>query len=143
MQNIADPGEKLARRKVIDLNGLGHAGQPIPTAVRVGPLLVSGTISGKDRSTGEVPPDLASQVKKAFENVEAVMVAAGGSMGDIAKVTIHLRDRAGREALNSIWTTWFPEPEDRPARHVVVGDLPGSLHIQVEIIAYIETVGDE
>ncbi|MCL2471229.1 MAG: RidA family protein [Propionibacteriaceae bacterium] len=125
------------RRRSIDVDGLGHGGIPIPEASRVGPLLVSGGIGPMDPATGSVSDDQATQVATAFDNVIRVMTAAGGTTDDIVKVTVLARDRTIRGAVDARWVEMFPDPDSRPARHMLVTDLAGSTLIQLEIIAYL------
>lgn len=125
-------------RRSVEVPGLGHGTHPIPTAAQVGPLLVSGGISGVDRSTGELPADAPSQVAHAFANAEAVVAAAGGSLDDIAKLTVYVASKEVRPLLNAEWTTRFPDPLSRPARHVLVYDsLPAGMHLQCELVAWV------
>jgi 2-iminobutanoate/2-iminopropanoate deaminase len=119
----------------IEIPGLGHGGAPIPQAARVGPLLASGGIGGVDPTTGVLPEDVDHQVRQVFANVIAVLAAGGASTDDVVKMTFLVRDRAARAAIDATWLDVFPDPTDRPARHVVVTDLPGGLLVQAEILA--------
>jgi 2-iminobutanoate/2-iminopropanoate deaminase len=101
-------------------------------------VLVSGGISGIDRTSGELPDDLATQVRNVFDNVRAVLAAAGGSLEDIVKFNFFVPDRALRSELNPVWSETFPDPDTQPARHVNVYDaLPAGMLLQCEVIAYI------
>lgn len=122
----------------VEVAGLDHGAQPIPIASRVGPLVMSGSISGIDRHTRELPEDAASQVRNAFANVAAIMDAVGGSLSDIAKLDIRVTSRNVRTELNPVWLETFPDPRARPARHVTVQpDLPAGLHLQCELTAWV------
>lgn len=126
-------------RRSIHVPGLDHGSTPIPTAAMVGPLLVSGGISGIDRASGELPDDLPAQVRNLFDNVRAVLAAAGGSLDDVVKFNFFVPDRALRNELNPVWTETFPDRDAQPARHVsVYGALPTGMLLQCEIIAYID-----
>lgn len=130
----------MARRHVVEVEGLGHGAQPIPLAVRLGPLLVTGGISGTDRHNGEVPTDGAAQVAHLFDNVAAVLAATGAGAEHVAKVTFFVRDRGLRDEINSHWVALFPDAGDRPARHTLVQDLPGRMQVQADLLAYIPDV---
>jgi 2-iminobutanoate/2-iminopropanoate deaminase len=121
-------------RRSIHVPGLGHGAQPIPNASVVGNLLVSGGISGKDPITGSLPPDPAAEVAQAFANLRAVVEAAGGTLDQVAKVTVFVPDRSIREHLNPVWEQCFPDPESRPARHTLEAPLSG-LRLQLEVLA--------
>lgn len=122
------------RRRVIEVPGLEHA-NPIPTATRIGDLVFSGGIFGVDAATGEVPEDLPSQVEHLFANVARVVEAAGGTLDDVAKLTVWLADPGDRRALNDAWVRTFPDPADRPVRHTTGADLPPPRLVQCELVA--------
>ena len=122
-------------RKVIEVAGLNHGANPIPVGVVVRDVLYTGTVSGVDRSTGEVPVDKTTEFANAFENLGAVLDAANASWASIAKVDVLMRDRGDRPILNDAWLQRFPEEHDRPVRHVHEAKLPGDYNIQIQIIA--------
>jgi 2-iminobutanoate/2-iminopropanoate deaminase len=127
----------VTRRQVVEVEGLGHGAQPIPLAVRMGPLLTTGGISGVDRASGEIPADADAEVANLFANVAAVLEAAGADASAVAKMTFFVRDRSLRDAINQQWVAMFPEAADRPARHTLVHDLPGRMQVQAEVLAFI------
>ena len=59
----------------------------------------------------------------------------GGTVADIAKLDVKLREMSHRPIVNKHWLAMFPDEHDRPARHTTQGDRPGSLVMQVEIVA--------
>jgi 2-iminobutanoate/2-iminopropanoate deaminase len=124
----------MGRRRVIHLPGVEH-NAPIPAAVRLGDLLFSSAINGKDPASGKYPEEAREQVKFAFENMAALVRAGGGDVGDIAHVTVFLRNRDDRKHVDEEWLRMFPDPEDRPARHAVALDRPGAAVVQLEIVA--------
>ncbi|HUG21204.1 RidA family protein [Piscinibacter sp.] len=124
----------------VDVPGLAH-NAPIPVAARVGPLLCSSAIAGKDPSTGQLPADSGIQVRLAFANMQRVLATAGASPADVAKLSVTLSDDSAREAVNAEWLALFPDPADRPARHVVVHALQHGLALQLEFIALIQKEG--
>jgi 2-iminobutanoate/2-iminopropanoate deaminase len=120
----------------IEVPGLAH-NAPIPQAARVGPLLCTSAISGKDRATGELPVDGQRQVELAFANLEAVLAAGGARLSDVAKLSIVLADNSLREAVNGQWSRCFPDPQARPARHIQSQALQHGMLLQLECIAYV------
>jgi 2-iminobutanoate/2-iminopropanoate deaminase len=126
-------------RQLIHVDGLGHGNQPIPLAVRIGPLLVSGSISGRAPETGQLPDDVAQEIAQAFENLAAVLREGGLGLDDVAKVDVALRAREDRQLLNEVWVSTFPNEHDRPVRHVTTPELPSPLNIQLAVLAYAST----
>jgi enamine deaminase RidA (YjgF/YER057c/UK114 family) len=68
-----------------------------------------------------------------------VVEAGGGTVADVIRVSVTVRDRsAARDAINQAWIAMFPDEHSRPARHVVERDLPQTLSMQCECIAVID-----
>ncbi len=67
-------------------------------AIRSGDLLfVSGMVGAREDGTPE--PELAAQVALAFDNLEAVLTAAGGTFDDVVDLTFYLIDPEASVAL--------------------------------------------
>ena len=127
----------MPKRRSIEVAGLPHT-NPIPAASRIGPFVVTGSISGKDPQTGQVPAGIEEQCALMFENVRRLIDAASGTPEDILKVTIWMKDRADRKYLNKHWLAMFPDPESRPARHTFVSrDLVEPILVECEFMAVI------
>ncbi len=125
----------MEARRSIDVPGAKHV-NPIPSACRRGPFVVTGAISGADPETGVVPPELDLQCRFMFENVRRVITAAGGSPGDIVKMTVWITDRSLRDILNRHWVAMFPDPHSRPARHTLTSrDFTPPMQIQCDLLA--------
>ena len=104
----------MAKRKSINYPGFKHE-NPIPNASRIGNILMSSIISGRDPETAKMPPELADQVSNVFKQIKLCVEAAGGSVDDIIKVNFWMKDPAtGRAALNGEWAKMFPDPDSRP-----------------------------
>ena len=107
----------MAERKSVNFPGFSHD-NPIPNASRVGNILMSSIIGGRNPGTRELPPTLAAQVANVFGYIRAAVEAAGGGTEHIVKIDFFVKDPASqREALNAEWVKMFPNPNSRPARH--------------------------
>ena len=103
-------------------------------AVRVGNTIwVSGQIP-LDPGTGElVKGDTEAQVRRVFDNVKAIVVAAGAGLDDVVKATVFLIDLSHFALVNKIMAEYFREPY--PARAAVgVASLPRGAQVEVECI---------
>jgi enamine deaminase RidA (YjgF/YER057c/UK114 family) len=99
-------------------------------------LLVTGGVSGSDPETGKVPDGLEDQCRFMFANVRRILAVAGGSPDDIIKMTVFMKDRAGRGAVNKEWLAMFPDEASRPARHTLAYDgLQAPVVVQCEVMA--------
>jgi 2-iminobutanoate/2-iminopropanoate deaminase len=126
----------MSRRTSIYTEGFAHA-NPVPAACRIGPFLLSGVITGRNQADRSLPPTIDEQCALMFQAIRSVVEAGGGVVGDIAKLTVWLADLGDRAALNREWEAMFPDPEDRPTRHALAGQLePGKL-IECEFVAIV------
>ena len=62
---------QMAKRKSINYPGFKHE-NPIPNASRIGNILMSSIISGRDPDTSTMPPELPSQVANIFKQIRLV-----------------------------------------------------------------------
>jgi len=89
----------------------------------------------KNPATGEVVGEtIEEQTRATFENLEAVLEAAGTSLANVAKTTAFLTDIEEIEGFNRVYRERTPEP--RPARTTVeVADLALDARVEVEMVA--------
>jgi 2-iminobutanoate/2-iminopropanoate deaminase len=85
--------------------------------------------------TGKLEPgDVRSETKRTFENVRAILQAAGSSLDDVMKCNVYLRDINDFAAMNEVYATFFSPPF--PARTTIqAGALPGGVAVEIECIA--------
>lgn len=126
----------MTGQRSISIPGFGHHA-PIPGAARVGNLLFSSAISGIEPDTGQPAENAARQVELVFAHLQSLVDSAGTSLAHIGKMAISIRDNAVRDLINEAWLKHFPDPDDRPARHIQLAELPAPLHLQIEVIAII------
>jgi len=96
-------------------------------------VYLSGQI-GLDPATGDlVSEQVEEQVRQAFNNMSAVIHAAGGSLHSIVKLTLFLTDLADFGIANTVMSELIPEPF--PARSTIqVAALPKGALFEVEAI---------
>ncbi|MEZ5708780.1 MAG: RidA family protein [Blastomonas sp.] len=123
------------RQRSINIESIKHP-QPIPLACRVGSLLATSGIMGRDGETRIMPEDAAGQVRNCFRNLELVLAEADMDMGDVAKITFYVKDDGARDAINEVWLEYFPDPAHRPARHAQVMPLRGAVLVQLDVLAF-------
>jgi len=78
--------------------------------------------------------DVRSETKRVFENLRAILEAAGSSLGQVMKCNVYLRDIKDFAAMNEVYATFFAAPF--PARTTIqAGALPGGIAVEIECIA--------
>jgi reactive intermediate/imine deaminase len=103
-------------------------------AVRVGNTIwVSGQIPLDPRTKELVPGDIEAQTRQVFENLKAIVVAAGATFDDVVKANVYLTDLSHFGVVNTVMAEYFREPY--PARAAVgVAALPRGAQVEVECI---------
>lgn len=102
-------------------------------AVKVGnTVYISGQL-GLDPKTGELQGDFEAQALQAFDNLQAICVAAGGSLDDVVKFNVSLTDLNDFATLNRVFEQRLTAPY--PARAAVqVAALPKGGAVEIEAI---------
>jgi 2-iminobutanoate/2-iminopropanoate deaminase len=109
----------MAKRQSIEFQSFRHQ-NPIPGASRIGNIVMSSVITGRDHGSRNLPPNLAEQLANMFGHVRNAVEAAGGTVDDIIKMNVWMKDPVTqREALNGEWVKVFPDAAARPARHTM------------------------
>ncbi len=124
----------MSKRVSIELPGVPH-NAPIPMGARIGNLVWSSGISGRDGATGKLPPDPDTQAEVLFDNIRKFMELAGGSPDDIVRMTVYLKEEEYRDAINKAWLAMYPDAHDRPARHAIKSPVRGDMLFQIEVVA--------
>jgi len=103
-------------------------------AVRFGDTIwLSGQIPLDPRTNKLVERDAETQIRRVFENLAAVITAAGATFDDVVKVNAYLTDLSHSALLNKVMSEYFREPY--PARGAVgVAALAGGALVEVECI---------
>jgi 2-iminobutanoate/2-iminopropanoate deaminase len=125
-------------KQAISSAGAPKAIGPYSQAVRAGQLLfLSGQVA-LDPATGQmVDGGVTEQTRRVFENLGAVLTAAGRSFADVVRTTVFLADMNDFAAMNEVYGHYFKEPY--PARATVqVARLPRDARVEIDLIASLE-----
>ncbi|MFU2488733.1 RidA family protein [Thauera sp. WH-1] len=91
------------------------------------PLTAAGQLSGSD---------IESQTEQVFDNLVAVLAAAGGSLTQVVKTTVFVQDLNDFARLNAVYERRFGS--HKPARSTVqVARLPRDVLVEIEVVARI------
>ncbi len=107
-------------------------------SVRIGNLLMSGVILGRDPATGAMPERIEDQCANMFVRMKAIVEAGGGTTDDIIKMTVWLQDRTQRAPVNVERLKMFPDEHSRPARHALQMNMDGGALAQCDFTAVID-----
>jgi reactive intermediate/imine deaminase len=121
-------------REVISTDAAPKAIGTYSQAIRSGrTVYVSGQIP-LDPATGElVGGDIEAQVRRVFENLKAIAVAAGGTLASLVKVNVYLVDLGNFQLVNRVMAEYVPQPY--PARAAVgVAALPRGAAVEIDCV---------
>jgi 2-iminobutanoate/2-iminopropanoate deaminase len=110
----------------------------------IGPYSQAQMIEGMVFCSGQVPLDpesmqlvkggIEEQTRQVFNNIEAVLDAAGLCLSDVVKTTVFLQDMSEFAAMNAVYAECFDG--HAPARSTVeVAALPLGARVEIECIA--------
>lgn len=126
----------MTEREEIRVPELGTPISHYTDAVRVGDLLfISGCVPTDGEGNVVGGDDVAAQARKVFENIGAILAAAGCAYADVARVTVYLTDVDDRPKINPVRQEFFGST--KPASTLIEVSrlaIPG-IKIEVEAIA--------
>ena len=125
-------------REIISTPNAPKAVGTYSQAVKCGKTVyVSGQIA-LNPATGEMmQTSFEVEVRRVFDNLQAIVAAAGGSFAQVAKVTVFITDFNDFPVLNKVMAEYFVEPY--PARATVqVSALPKGAHVEIECIVELD-----
>lgn len=112
----------------------------------IGPYAQGIVVNGIFYSSGQIPltatgelveGDIVAQTNQVFENLKAVLEAAGSSLDKVVKTTVFLGDMNDFAAMNETYANHFGN--HKPARSAIeVARLPKDVKVEIEVIAVVE-----
>lgn len=121
-------------KQIISTAGAPSAIGTYSQAARAGNTIwVSGQIPLDPATMTIVEGGIEAETRRVFENMKAIVAAAGASLDQVVKVNIYMLDLAHFATVNKIMAEYFREPY--PARAAVgVAGLPRGSQIEAECI---------
>lgn len=112
----------------------------------IGPYAQGIIAGGFFYSSGQIPltpsgelveGDIVAQTNQVFENLKAVLEAAGTSLNKVVKTTVFLKDMNDFAKMNETYAKHFGD--HKPARSAVeVARLPKDVKVEIEVIALVD-----
>jgi 2-iminobutanoate/2-iminopropanoate deaminase len=82
---------------------------------------------------------IAEHARQTLTNVRAILAAAGGSLHDLAQVTVYITDLAHWPEFNAVYEEFLGDVKVPPARAVVpVNALNKSALVEIQAIAVLQ-----
>ena len=107
---------------------------PFSQAIEVGGFIYFSGQVGQDPVTGKVVEGgIAAETERVFQNLSAVLKAAGRSFDDVVRVGVYLTSMSDYVALNGIYAKHFRQPF--PARTAIaVAALPLGACVEIDLV---------
>lgn len=123
------------QRERVSTSGAPAAIGPYSQAIASGQLVFASGQVALEPASGELAEgDVQVQTKRALENLSAVLLAAGSSLGQVVKTTVFLTTMDDFASMNEVYAGFFPS--DPPARSTIaVAALPKGALVEIEAIA--------
>lgn len=94
-----------------------HAG-PVPQAVEAGGWIFVSALFGATPADRDIPDDATAEAEQLFDNLEAILEAAGVRLDQVVRVGVVMRHlQRDRPAFNAVWVRRFGD--HRPARSAI------------------------
>lgn len=122
-------------RQAVTTDKIAPSVGPFSAAVVTrGTLYVSGQVA-LDPKTGKlISGDVAAQTEQIFQNMAAVLEAAGKSFADVSRVGVYLTNMGDFAAMNAVYAKHFVAPY--PARTTIgVAALPLGAGVELDLVA--------
>ncbi|EPR29809.1 Translation initiation inhibitor [Geobacillus sp. WSUCF1] len=111
----------------------------------IGPYSQGIIVNNMFYSSGQIPltpegelvkGDIQAQTHQVFQNLKAVLEAAGASLDTVVKTTVFLKNMDDFAAMNEVYSQYFPN--HKPARSCVeVARLPKDVLVEIEVVALV------
>ena len=110
-------------------------GAPYNQAVKTGGLVfLAGQIPLDPATNALVEGGIAEQTHMVFNNVEAILAAAGSDLSKVIRAQVYMIDLGEFGDMNAVYAERMAEPY--PARSTFqVGALPAGARVEIEIVA--------
>jgi reactive intermediate/imine deaminase len=96
-------------------------------------VYVSGQIPLNPKTGELVTGDMDPQIHRVFENLKAIINAAGGDFSHVAKLNVFLTDLSHFALVNKIMSEYFQQPY--PARAAIgVAALPKGAQVEMDCV---------
>jgi len=87
----------------------------------------------RNPATGEIPEGIEKQTHQVMMNLKNIVEAAGGTMDNVVKSTVHLANLDDFEAFNKAYRGYFNPPY--PVRTTVGSTLFGGILVEIDVVA--------
>jgi 2-iminobutanoate/2-iminopropanoate deaminase len=115
----------------------GHFSQANAIEARGRIVFISGMTSKRADGSIAGVGDIEVQTRQMCENVKAAVEAAGGTMADICRVDVFVKDMTGFDIIHKVRREYFPSPPPASTMVAVSGFVHPDYLIEMSAIAVV------
>ena len=108
---------------------------PFSAGVQAGDFLFVSGQASVDLSGKIIPGTFAEECRRSFDNLKAIVTAAGFEMSDIVQVKNYVGSQEDLAEFQEIYREYFTAPY--PARTTIMGCLGTLLKFEVDAVVYV------
>ncbi len=125
-------------KQVISTNAAGPPLGAYSQGMRAGDFIFVTGCGPISPETGTLAGEtIEEQTNLVIDNLDEILRAAGATLADVVKATVHLLDPKEFPRFNEVYGQRFPEP--RPVRTTVGSDLGAvdGMRVEIDVTAYV------
>lgn len=125
-------------RKTVSTDKAPAAIGPYAQANILGNLVFTSGQIPLDPATGQIAgTTIEEQTHRVFQNIKAILEAAGSSLDKVLKTTVFIKDMNDFGKMNDVYAEYFTEGALPSRSAVEVARLPKDVLVEIETIAYL------
>lgn len=118
---------------------VGHLSQAIAIEARGRLVFVSGMTARRADGSLAGIGDVEEQTRQVCENIKSALEAAGGSMDDVCRIDVYLRNIGDRERVNKVRRQYFRTPPPASTLVEVTKLASPDFLVEISAIAVVQT----
>ena len=123
-------------KQLIQTRAAPQPAGPYSQGLRVGDFIFTAGQIPLDPGTGKLAGEtIEEQTVQVLENLRLILEAAGASLADVVKTTVHLSDLGFFARFNPVYAGYFPDP--KPVRTTVGSQLSAGVLVEIDVVAYV------
>lgn len=104
-------------------------------------LFISGQASVDFKTSSFILGSIEEETTRTMDNIKAIIHAAGATMDDVVKSTVHLSDINNFDRFNAVYGTYFTGI--KPARTTVQSVLAEGICVEIDCIVKIKNANED
>jgi 2-iminobutanoate/2-iminopropanoate deaminase len=126
---------KMPKDKIVLPDNLPPPRGAYSAALRCGDFIYVAGQSARDAKLEIVGASIEEQTRRTLENIGAILEAAGASLADVVKSTVHLSDLNNFKRYDVVYAELVPEP--CPVRTTVGSVLAPGILVEIDVVAFV------